>query len=587
MAGERTAPELALAVLQQLWLGGVRDVVLAPGSRSAPFALALDAADRAGDLRVHVRVDERSAGFLALGLTTGSRRPVAVVTTSGTAVGNLLPAVMEARHTGRRVIVVSADRPDRLRGTGANQTTDQAAIFGTFAPCHDITALVPGAELDELVAQACSGPGPTHLNIQLDGALLPTDPDPDSWWLRPDERPATTATAGHHDPAPAEVVRRGGSAPGVEASVSVRTDGEQLPLGPRTVVVAGDDAGPAARLLAQAADWPLVAEPTSGARIGRQALRTGRLLLTTGLRDAVERVVVIGHPTLSRPVTSLISDPAVEVLSVRGRDGVATDPGRVARVLDVVPRVDGPDDAAWFAAWRTADERLSALIDAGLAAPHGDSSRPPGNGSLSPLDVAAVVGAAVAADTTLVVGSSNPVRDLDVMATPWTPNEHRFVVGNRGLAGIDGMVSTAVGVALGRPRAARSIAYLGDLTFLHDTNGLLMGRGERRPDLTFVVLSDDGGAIFSTLEQGDGRYARAFERVFATPHGTDLAALCAAHHTAYERVEDLGRLAAALAESPTGTRVLEVPVSRADRRPEAAWLRELAQQAVPRQDGLR
>ena len=580
----------------------MRDVVLAPGSRSAPFALALDAADRAGDLRLHVRVDERSAGFLALGLATGSRRPVAVVTTSGTAVGNLLPAVMEAHHTGRRLVVVSADRPDRLRGTGANQTTDQAGIFGTFAPCHDLTAATPDDELAGLVAHACSRRGPTQLNVQLDGDLLPSDADPDTWWQRPrSDSTAPTGTAPHANSALAQLPqpdapdqpansalaqlqpgsRRDGN---VEPSVSVPTDGEVLPLGPRTVVVAGDDAGPAARLLAEAAGWPLVAEPTSGARIGRQALRTGRLLLTTDLRGDVERVVVVGHPTLSRPVTSLISDPGLEVLSVRGRDGVATDPGRVARVLDVVPRVEAADDPAWFDAWRDADQRLGALIDAGLAGPEGDPSRATGHGGLSPLAVAAVVGAAVAADTTLVVGSSNPVRDLDVMATPWTPLEHRFVVGNRGLAGIDGMVSTAVGVALGRPRAARSIAYLGDLTFLHDTNGLLMGRGQPRPDLTFVVLSDDGGAIFSTLEQGDRRYASAFERVFATPHGTDLEALCAAHHTAYERVDDLGRLAAALAESPSGTRVLEVPVSRADRRAEATWLRELAQQVVPHRD---
>jgi len=611
-------------VLQQLWLGGVRDVVLAPGSRSAPFALALDAADRAGDLRLHVRVDERSAGFLALGLATGSRRPVAVVTTSGTAVGNLLPAVMEAHHTGRRVVVVSADRPERLRGTGANQTTDQVGIFGTFAPCHDLTAATPDDELAGLVAQACSRPGPTQLNVQLDGDLLPSDADPTTWWQRPGDDAAApsllastdltnsapadlrheTAAEPHHNPAPADLRHETAAEPrhnpapaegargdragrGVEPSVSVPTDGEVLPLGPRTVVVAGDDAGPAARLLAESAGWPLVAEPTSGARIGRQALRTGRLLLTTDLRGDVERVVVVGHPTLSRPVTSLISDPGLEVLSVRGRDGVATDPGRVARVLDVVPRVEAADDPAWFDAWRGADQRLGALIDAGLVAPEGDPSRAPGDGGLSPLAVAAVVGAAVAADTTLVVGSSNPVRDLDVMATPWTPLEHRFVVGNRGLAGIDGMVSTAVGVALGRPRAARSIAYLGDLTFLHDTNGLLTGRGQRRPDLTFVVLSDDGGAIFSTLEQGDRRYASAFERVFATPHGTDLEALCAAHHTAYERVDDLGRLAAALAESPSGTRVLEVPVSRADRRAEAAWLRELAQQVAPHRDDRR
>ncbi|GAA2164568.1 2-succinyl-5-enolpyruvyl-6-hydroxy-3-cyclohexene-1-carboxylate synthase [Humibacillus xanthopallidus] len=581
--GSRTAYALALRVVQELWLAGVRDVVLAPGSRSAPLALVLHAADGAGDLRLHVRVDERSAGFLALGLTTGSRRPVAVVTTSGTAVGNLLPAVMEAHHTGRRLVVVSADRPDRLRGAGANQTTEQAGIFGVFAPCHDLTAGDEDARLRAAVTEACTSAGPTQLNLQLDGGLLPPGSDPGTWWTRREDGahrndPATADVTRpgdgdpRNDPATADVTRPEDGAHRNDPAMAGLARGDEdrlrLALGPRTVVVAGDGAGPAARLLAEAANWPLVAEPTSGARIGRQAIRTGRLLLTTALRDEVERVVVIGHPTLSRPVTGMLSDPGLEVLAVRGPDGVATDPGRVARVLGAVPTVSGPDDPAWFSAWREADDRLGALIDAGLRTD-------------SPLAVAAVVGRAVVGHATLVVGSSNPVRDLDVMATPWPPLEHRFVVGNRGLAGIDGVVSTAVGVALGRPGASRTIAYLGDLTFLHDTNGLLIGPGEPRPDLTLVVLSDDGGAIFSALEQGDRTYASAFERVFGTPHGTDLEALCAAHHTAYERVTDLSRLGAALDEQPSGIRVLEVPVSRVDRRGEAAWLRDLAQQAVP------
>jgi 2-succinyl-5-enolpyruvyl-6-hydroxy-3-cyclohexene-1-carboxylate synthase len=488
---------------------------------------------------------------------------VPVVTTSGTAVGNLLPAVMEAHHTGRRLVVVSADRPDRLRGTGANQTTQQAGLFGGFARCHDLTSATPDADLSAAVAASCAGPGPAHLNVQLDGDLLPPSAERATWWQRPDP----PADAGHE--------------PGAEPSVRVRADGEVLPLGPRTVVVAGDDAGPAARLLAEAADWPMLAEPTSGARIGRQALRCGRLLLTTDLRRDVERVVVVGHPTLSRPVTGLISDPSLEVVAVRGRDGVATDPGRVARVVDGVPRVEGRDDPAWFDAWTSADAALGAAIDDGLRGSAHLPGRPVAQ-AISPLHVASVVAAAVAADTTLVVGSSNPVRDLDVMGVPWPPHEHRFVVGNRGLAGIDGVVSTAVGVALGRPRAARTIAYLGDLTFLHDANGLLIGPSEPRPDLTLVVLSDDGGAIFTTLEQGDPRYAGAFERVFGTPHGTDLAALCAAHHVAHEGVTTLERLEAALAERPAGIRVLEVPVRRDARREEARWLRELAQTVVPR-----
>lgn len=542
-----TAPGQALELLRQLWLGGMRDVVLAPGSRSAPLALALDAADRAGDLRLHVRVDERSAGFLALGITLGSRRPVAVVTTSGTAVGNLVPAVMEAHHSGRRLVVVSADRPDRMRGSGANQTTEQAGLFGVFAPCHDLAPDASAHAIATAVSAACAAVGPTQLNLQLEGDLLPTDPDPVRWWVRP------IVTSALPTPSPAMGLR--GVAPP-----------EVLTAGPRTVVVAGDDAGPAARLLAEAGNWPLLAEPTSGARIGRQAVRTYRLLLGTTLRARIERVIVVGHPTLSRPVTALISDGSIEVLSVRAATGVATDPGRVARTLETVPQAASRDDDAWFESWRDADERLSARLDDSVAAQ-----------DFSPLGVAAVVARAVAADTTLVLGSSNPVRDLDLMATPWPPHQRRFVVGNRGLAGIDGMVSTAVGVALGRSRVTRSIAYVGDLTFLHDTNGLLLGPDEHRPPLSIVVLSDNGGAIFATLEQGAEHFSHSFERVFATPHRTDIESLCAAYRMPYERVTDLDRLKAALAEPPDAIRVLEVPVLRSDRRAEASRLRELAQ----------
>lgn len=545
MSPRPTATRLARAVLAELWLAGVRDIVLSPGSRSAPLAMALYGAERAGDVRLHVRVDERSAGFLALGLALGSGLPVAVVTTSGTAVGNLLPAVMEAHHAGRRVVVLSADRPERLRDTGANQTTRQAGIFGVFAPCHDLAQDASSDEVSAAVAAAVSASGPTQLNLQFDGDLLPSAAEPDTWWARP---------------APASP-----GAPRLQHPRYPDADGEVLPNGLRTVVVAGDDAGPAARLLAESGNWPLLAEPTSGARTGRQALRTYRLLLATPLRDAIERVVVVGHPTLSRPVTGLISDPDLEVLSVRGTSGTVTDPGRVARHLDAVPTVAAADPPEWFERWRDADERLSALIDE-----EQDWSRPSG------LTTARVVAAAVEPRTTLVVGSSNPVRDLDLMADPWPPREHRFVVGNRGLAGIDGMISTAVGVALGRSGAARRLAVMGDLTFIHDSNGLLIPRGDRRPPLTIVVVSDDGGSIFATLEQGDRRYAAAFERVFATPHGTDVEALCRARHTAYERVTDLERLAEVLRAPQAGIRVVEVPVPRADRRAEAAHLRRLA-----------
>jgi 2-succinyl-5-enolpyruvyl-6-hydroxy-3-cyclohexene-1-carboxylate synthase len=571
MAERQTATRLARLLLGQLWEAGVRDVVLSPGSRSAPLALALHAADRFGDLRLHVRVDERSAGFLALGLAIGSRRPVCVVTTSGTAVGNLLPAVMEAHHSGHRVIVLSADRPERLRGTGANQTTWQAGIFGVFAPCHDLAQAASADEIAAAVREAVVATGPTQLNVQFDGDLLPGTSELDTWWTRPIPTPTPTPTPSSPN-GPFEAEHAG--TPTRSATTTVfdqRTphypapDAEVLPKGPRTVVVAGDDAGPAARLLAEAGNWPLLAEPTSGARIGDHALRTYRLLLSTALRDEIERVVVVGHPTLSRPVIGLISDPGREVLAVRARSGTVTDPGRVARHLETVPTVAGPDAADWVERWRAADRELSAQIDAQL-----DDSRP------TAFSLAKAVAEAVTARTTLVVGSSSPVRDLDLMAAPWPAHEHRFVVGNRGLAGIDGMTSTAIGVALGRPHAERSLALLGDLTFLHDSNGLLLPRGEQRPPLTIVVASDDGGSIFATLEQGDRRYALAFERVFATPHGTDIEMLCLARHAPYERITDLGRLGDALAERPPGLRVLEVPVPRQARQAESDRLRELA-----------
>jgi 2-succinyl-5-enolpyruvyl-6-hydroxy-3-cyclohexene-1-carboxylate synthase len=586
---KRGAHGQAVLLLQQLWLGGVRDVVLSPGSRSAPLALALHAADEAGDLRLHVRIDERSAAFLALGLARGSRRPVAVVTTSGTAVGNLLPAVMEAHHTGRSLVVVSADRPERLRGTGANQTTVQAGIFGHFAPCQDLAPTASAGLIAAAAHAACTRVGPTQLNLQLDGTLMPTEADPLTWWTRPDHHnfapanlPRPEPEPDHHNFAPANLPRPEPEPDHHNFAPANLPRPVELPLGPRTVVVAGDDAGPAARLLAEAANWPLLAEPTSGARIGPHAIRTYRLLLGTPLRDEIERVVVIGHPTLSRPITNLITDPALEVISVRGRAGVATDPGRVARIVDVVPTVvaalsahstdaeaalpaPSSEGAGWFERWRQADDALSAQIDERVAGTPG-----------SPLAIAAVVAGAVTARSTLVLGSSNAVRDLDVMATPWPPHEHRFVVGNRGLAGIDGFVSTAIGIALGRADASRTICYLGDVTLLHDTNGLLIGPDEPRPDITFVVLNDDGGAIFAGLEQGAAEYAVAFERVFGTPHRTDLAALCAAHGVAHERITQPERLEAALRGQPSGIRLIEVPVSRAERRAENQALRELA-----------
>lgn len=585
-----TSAARAIHVLRGLLAAGVREVVLSPGSRSAPLALALHAADAAGDVRLHVRLDERSAGFLALGLAVGSRSPVAVVMTSGTAVGNLLPAVMEAHHAGRPLIVVSADRPASLRATGANQTTWQDGIFGVFAPTVDVAVDASHDAVSQAVTQAGLRLRPSHLNVQFDAPLLPDPGMP--WW------PGLLDASDPLDPSDLVDSSSARTSGGSLEEVPLGAEAVTLVAGPRTVVLAGDDAGSAARVLAESAGVPLLAEPTSGSRAGDHAIRTYRLLLGTALGAAIERVIVIGHPTLSRPVTALLSRPDIALYAVRTRTGVATDPARRAIILDVPPALTpalplgqtpglAPDaDAKWLTAWQAADAALAERVDAHVEALP----------DLHALHVAAEVSAALSPGQSLVVGSSNPIRDLDLMLPPYRPGEHRLVVANRGLAGIDGTVSTAIGVALGRagripppgrgippspedggiPRPGRSLAVMGDLTFLHDSGGLLIGPDEPRPDLTIVVVNDDGGSIFALLEQGTPDYAAAFERVFATPVHADLQALAGASHTAYRRVESRVELREALSETATGPLVIEARVGRADRRETAAALGALA-----------
>ncbi len=515
--------ELARTVVTALRGARVEQVVLAPGSRNAPLSFALYDAAQAGGLSLHTRIDERTAAFLALGLAKVGRDPAAVVCTSGTAVANLLPAVVEAAHAGVPLVVVTADRPARLRGTGANQTTDQVGIFGTFAPTLDVAK----ADLDELLGflREHDHRRPVHLNVQLDDPLLPDD----GW--DPGEAPTWAVSL----QAPAR-------------------DVVELDLGPRTVVVAGDDAGPPARQLAESGNWPLLAEPSSGCRTGDTVIRTYRLLLDGELGERVERVVVFGHPTLSRPVSRLLARDDVEVVSVRHRGTWSDRPFPVSGEHDGV-RVAAAEDPAWLEEWHLADLSVGRQLDRLLA------SEP----DLTPHEVAGAVSRALPPGGLLLVGASNPVRDLDLMVARYDVGGRRKVIANRGLAGIDGTTSSAIGAALGRPQSSRALALMGDVTFLHDTTGLFLGPREARPDLTIVVVNDDGGSIFATLEQGAPAYADRFDTLFGTPHGVDLASLCAAARVAHLRVDSLPGLEQALASPNGGIEVVEASVRRDNR----------------------
>ncbi|MEP6527224.1 MAG: 2-succinyl-5-enolpyruvyl-6-hydroxy-3-cyclohexene-1-carboxylic-acid synthase [Nocardioidaceae bacterium] len=553
----------ARVIIDELARAGVTDAVLAPGSRSAPLAFALHHADVAGRLRLHVRIDDRSAGFLALGLAKHSGLPVPVVTTSGTAVANLHPAVLEASHSGIPLFVLSADRPVELLGTGANQTTDQVKLFGdavrwfgqlTGDSEPHVARGVVGRAMAAAVGARTRDPGPVHLNVSLREPLTPDGSEPGGW-------SADLARADGGSWTSVERVRGGDPA---QATV--------LPIGPRTVVVAGDDAGPPARLLAESANWPLFAEPSSGSRTGLNPVLTYRLLLDDhDLADDIERVVVTGHPTLSRAVTRLLSREDLEIVVVAPR-GRWPDVGNQAGHVLVAARVeeaDVPDDTTWLDRWRAADRRVRSALDSWVA------QQP----ALSPLAVARVVGESLPPRGLLVVGSSNPVRDLDLMMPAHDAGQRRKTIANRGLAGIDGTVSTAIGAALARESSV-ALAYLGDLTFLHDVNGLLIGPDEPCPDLTFVVANDEGGSIFATLEQGAPEFSAAFERVFGTPHHVDLAGLCAAYGLDYERISDPGRLRTALGEQVRGVRVLEVPLRRDTRRADDEAVRQIARRVA-------
>ena len=321
---------LARVVVDELVRGGVREAVLCPGSRNAPLSFALHDADRQGLLRLHVRIDERTAGFLALGLAKASGRPVPVVTTSGTAAVNLHPAVVEADYSRVRLVVLTADRPAEMRGTGANQTIDQVNLYGGSVRHFHELASDDGTSVGRWrnVVDRALGEGqggPVHLNLAFREPLVP---DADESWREPlDDEPEVERVhkAGQRDWAYDDLVAGG-----------------------HTVVVAGDQALPDARGLAEAGGWPLLAEPSSGHRAGLNALGTYRLLLDH-LGADIERVVVAGRPTLSRQVTRLLARTDIEV--VRLRDDPRT------------PKVTGDSDRGWLNRWLDAD----ALADDAVA----------------------------------------------------------------------------------------------------------------------------------------------------------------------------------------------------------------------------
>jgi 2-succinyl-5-enolpyruvyl-6-hydroxy-3-cyclohexene-1-carboxylate synthase len=529
----------ARVVVDELIRGGVRDVVLCPGSRNAPLAFALQDADRAGRLRLHVRIDERTAGFLAVGLAIAAGTPVCVAMTSGTAVANLGPAVVEANYARVPLIVLSANRPYEMLGTGANQTMEQLGYFGTQVRATISLGLAEDApdRMEALnatwrsatcrVVVAATGArsanaGPVHFDIPLREPLVPDlelGPIPLG---RPDGRPWTyTPVVSFDQPL-------------------------DIDLSLNTVVIAGHGAG----LRPELAALPTVAEPTAP-----PAANPLHPLALPQLRP--QQVIMLGRPTLHRPVSALLADSSVPVYALttgpRWPDVSGNSQATGTRAVTT-----GTPSPEWLTRCAELNGQAFAAVREQLAA------HPLTTG----LHVAAAVTDALRPGDQLVLGASNPVRDVALVGLGASKHRGEITVrSNRGVAGIDGTVSTAIGAALGHdPTGGRTVALIGDLTFVHDSSGLLIGPTEPVPaDLTIVVSNDNGGGIFELLEQGDPRFSDVSARVFGTPHDVDVGALCRAYHIESRQIE-LDDLGAALDEPAGGMRVLEVKADRSSLR---------------------
>lgn len=585
-----------MALLRAFVEAGVRDVVVAPGSRSQALALAAAELERVGAIRLHVRIDERSAAFFALGTAVESGHPAVVVTTSGTAVANLHPAVLEAHHSGVPLIVCTADRPAELRGIRSNQTTMQPGIFaGALRLERDVGA--PEGEPGETDAAAAlardavaaalghdsagefvphPGPGPVHLNLQYREPLsavitLDTAPVAADLETRPD----------------ASAARQSAGVVGAPHAA-----GALIEPGPRTVVVAGAGAGPAAEEFAREGGWPLIAEVTSGAHFGPNLVVAYRgLLREPGFGDLVERVVVFGHPTLSREVPALVQRDGVETIVVAPSGIEWFNPGRrvkrFERAVRRHPQAQPPsaEDRAWVGRWVHASRVLvaeglpqAASVQSGIDetghvsdfAAQREYMRAQLEVVRAPVTRRMLVDAVWAATwphDRLVFGASRLIRDADRAV----PGRRIRAHANRGLAGIDGTIATALGIAVASqspapPAKSAAVgvtrALVGDLTLLHDVGSLLLGDGEPRPRIQVVVGNDGGGTIFDALEVAASASTEAFDRVQFTPQHVDLAALAQAYGWSYTRAATRGELDEALGTAVTGPAIVEVPLAR-------------------------
>jgi 2-succinyl-5-enolpyruvyl-6-hydroxy-3-cyclohexene-1-carboxylate synthase len=486
-ANAMTSTALARSIVQSCLDSGAEQVVIAPGSRNAPLSWAFAQAEKAGLIKIQVRIDERDAGFLALGIAKATKKPVPVVVTSGSAVANLMPALVEAFHSAVPVIVLSADRPASARGKSAPQTINQFGLFGTFVKSQiDVTAGNTSAlDVSKLIESTVSGrPGPVQLNVQFEMPLMP-DENEMEWQPK---------------------------APNLNSTAKTECHQKEIEVSGHGIFVVGDNSDPEAveeiNQISQEIGWPIIWEPTANAHMLPNAISHGVVLLQAEVAPKVDVVVTLGTVGLSRAILGLLKSVPTH-LAIHSATAGSDLPDPVSstnEILECVPTLKTTVDPEWLSQWQTLDNKATTSVTAVLAPD-----------TLSGPSAAQLVWNQAGEDDQLFVAASWPVRHLEAHASK---RKGLQVFGNRGANGIDGLISTATGVAIGTKK--RTVLLMGDIAFLHDLGGLNLGEGQDQPNLTIVVLDNNGSGIFSQLEQGADEYKEHYEKVFGTPHGKDL-----------------------------------------------------------------
>ena len=523
---------LGEVIIDQMIKSGVRDVVISPGSRNAPLTMSLWRAAEKKRISLHTRIDERSAAFLALGIAKATKVPTPVICTSGSAAANFYPALLEAHHSDIPLIAVTADRPKRLWKTGANQTTTQV---GMFPAAFDSTINIFARDMESgqvqswrnTIAQVIGNSRPAHVNVEFDEPLLgPLD------WVEPLN---------------------------CEVEVSVSKPSERKALkksSPYGVILVGHDSAgiPWQEIVnfSQSTGWPILSE---NPLLGEQVIAHSSLILTSEKRRAElkpEIAMVIGRLTLTRAMSAYLSLAEYQVVVDQRSEDIDTErkADEIHRTFPVVP-TGFSIDKFWSTKFQVFSESISSQLSSIML-------------SWSEPSVAAAIAAELPHNATVFIASSRPIRDVEAFATP---REGIESFANRGLAGIDGNISTAYGIALMRKN---TFAILGDLSFLHDINGLLIGKDEKSANLTIIVISNDGGGIFSTLPQRD---VPGFEKIFGTPHGRDLVSIAESYGIPAVAVRTLDALRAQLSRRTQGLNVIVAQMP--DRNENAALLQKI------------